>query len=159
MAFKVFVSHSAKDNDIVNSLYSVLKQNGIQVYTSILSPETGKRISKRIETGMRTSDCVLVLITVNSKISPVFQKEIEMAKRLRKPIIPVIEEGAHIPGFLRQTNYIEFDREDPMKTMEHIRDYFLRWKRKKEQTVSFGLGLAALLLGLIVLATIVGSKE
>jgi len=153
MVFKVFVSHSSKDNEIVNSLYSVLKQSGIEVYAALFSYEPSVQLSKKILKGIKTSDCVLVLLTSDSIMSTWVQNEIGMAKALNKLIIPIVEKGVKVPSILVGMEYIRFDKEDPFRTIEYIRDYFEQLKLRKEQNARFGLGLAALLLGLVILAS------
>ena len=153
MGFKVFVSHSSKDNEIVNSLYSVLKQSGIEVYAVLFSPEPGIQLSKKILEGIKTSDCVLVLLTSDSVISQWVQNEIGMAKALGKLIIPIVDKGVKVPSLLTGIEYIRFDKRDPLRTIEYIRNYFEQLKLRKEQNARFGLALAVLLLGLIILAS------
>jgi len=153
MIFKVFISHSSKDNDIVNSLYSVLKQSGIEVYAALFSYAPGIQLSKKILDGIRKSDCVLVLLTGRARMSNWVQNEIGMAKALGKLIIPIVEEGVKVPSILAGIEYIRFDKKEPLRTVEHIRRYFEQLKLQKERNAIFGLGLAALFLGLIILAS------
>jgi len=65
----------------------------------------------------------------------------------------IVEKGVKVPSILVGMEYIRFDKEDPFRTIEYIRDYFEQLKLRKEQNARFGLGLAALLLGLVILAS------
>jgi len=155
MAFKVFISYSHKDRDIVNSLYSVLKQSGINVYAAIFYPEPGKQISQKILEEMKSSDCVLLLLTHDSVMSQWVLNEIGMAKALDRLIIPVVEKNVEIPNILAGLEYIKFDKNNPLITIDYIREYFhylTSWKEHEDRT-RLGFGLAALLFGLILVSS------
>ena len=57
MVFSVFISHSREDIEIVKSLYSTLKQSGVNVYVAEFYPEPSVPISDKVTRYMQTSDC------------------------------------------------------------------------------------------------------
>lgn len=159
MAFTVFISHTKADIGIVKSLYSTLKQSGINVYVAEFHPDPGKRLSEKISENIESSDCVLVLLTQESVRSTWVQQEIGIAERANKLIIPVVERGVRVSGILEGREYIKFDKENPWNTIEDINRYATYLKAEKEQaerTRTAGLAILAILAGLFFIAAISG---
>jgi len=69
MPFKVFISHSTQDPEIVYTLYSLLRQRGMEAYVAEYYPEPGKPLSEKVRQNMATSDLVLVILTHNGSRS------------------------------------------------------------------------------------------
>jgi hypothetical protein len=91
MAHKVFISFSAKDKSIANSLKRQLAKAGAEVSAVELMPRGGVSPIKRgIEDAIRQSDEVIAIVTRNSAQSQWMSFEIGIAAGLGKKLIPVL---------------------------------------------------------------------
>lgn len=89
MAYKVFLSHSYKDQDIVAAIHDGLVAGGIDVWTSEQHPEPGRLIGGKILQAIGQSDAVVVLLTETSSVSQYVHQEIGAALQAKKPVIPL----------------------------------------------------------------------
>jgi hypothetical protein len=135
MAFTVYISYSRKDKNLVNSLYSVLKQNNINTYAldvTILPQIEGSSQSSEIKKFISSSDYVFVLLTEEAtKSSNVFY-EIGLARALLKPILLILEPQVQMPKEVKDLPYIILDRNNVAHTMDQIQQLSARFKSQKE---------------------------
>lgn len=150
MTFKVFISSSARDKNIVNELKDTLNRYGI---VSILFSEVTANApySQSLRDQIQSSDCVLAIISAESADIDNVGYEIGLADSLNRPVIPIVEEGVAIPTFLFGKEYILIDRDQPKLSYQRAADYLNKLKLEKEQRNAIGgvllLGLGLLLLG------------
>lgn len=112
MIHRIFISYATGDEAHVNELYeSLSKLENIEVYI----PE---RIAKdesfnlKVRDGLDTSKAVIILMTFNSTNTMWLNQEIGYATAKNIPIIPIIEQGINIQGFLEGKDYFIFKRGD-----------------------------------------------
>jgi len=155
MTFTVFVSHSTKDMNIVNELTKWLRANNVVVHVAELQVQAGKRLPEKVSNFINQSDCVLAILTINGARSKWVNQEIGFAVRAGKLVIPIVEEGVRVKGFLESLEYIPFDRRNPYdavtRTVEYLRPLALRKEQQERANRIFG-GLL-LLFGLLALAS------
>ncbi len=136
LAFTVYISYSPKDEQTVNSLYSILKQSGVNIYTfettSVRDLRT-KPLSENVKDHIHASDYVIVLLTENSIESANVFFEIGMAKAFAKPIILIVEPEIQIPEDINDLPYVVLDRDKPNLVLEQIRRLSLRLKSEKDK--------------------------
>lgn len=97
----LFISHSWKYSDQYNRLKELLAHQGYE-YRDYSVPEdkpitnanSDRELEQAIEQKMRYSSVVLILAGVYATYSKWINKEIEIAKRLNKPIIAIEPYGA-----------------------------------------------------------------
>lgn len=95
---KIFISHSSKDQDIINTFVdrflrlSCGYESSNIVYTSkqITGVAPGEQIPKFIRNNIQTSDLVIFMISQNYKQSEVCLNEMGVAWALEKQIIPIL---------------------------------------------------------------------
>jgi len=63
--YQVFISHSSKDNSVVDRLVQKLKQQGITYWIDAEQIGFGESITKQIEDGIRASKHILVCLSSN----------------------------------------------------------------------------------------------
>lgn len=157
MPFTVFISHSTKDKDIINTLFSYLKQSGINVTTSrSFNPTLRTSIQDQISQMINKVDCVLAFLTQSDKDRDSIHQEIGIARAYEKLVIPIVETGVILPDSLKRYRHIQYDKNNPWETIQNINQYALYLKTAKEQEErqrSMGIGLVALFFGLLMLAT------
>jgi len=135
MAFTVYISYSQKNKELVDLLYSVLKQNGIITYAldvTIMPTIEGRPFSDEIRRYISSSDYVFVLLTKDAIISPNIFFEIGLARASSKPILLIVEPDVLLPSEIRDLQYIILDRGNPSATLEQIRQLSSKLKSQKE---------------------------
>ncbi|TET19315.1 toll/interleukin-1 receptor domain-containing protein [Candidatus Bathyarchaeota archaeon] len=160
MPFTVFVSHSTKDMDIVNELAKWLELNGVVAHVAQLQTEAGKPLAETISEGLESSNCVLAILTKDGARSKWVNQEIGYAKRAGKMVVPIVEEGVRVKGFLESLEYIPFDRRNPYdavtRAVEYLRTLAVRKEEEERARAIFG-GLL-FLFGLLALAAVASGE-
>jgi len=161
MTFTVFVSHSTKDLGIVNELAKWLRLNGVVVHVASSQIEAGKPIVRKISSLLESSDCVLAILTLDGARSEWVNQEIGYAIKRGMLIVPVVEEGIKVKGFLESLEYIPFDRRNPYdavtRAVEYLRTLAVRKEEEERGRLIFG-GLL-LLFGLLALGALGSGGE
>jgi hypothetical protein len=152
MVFTVFVSHSVKDLWLVYLLKPWLESRGINVYIAEESPEPGKPLPKKIAEAIDRSDVVLALLTSDGARSQWVHQEIGYAIKAGKLVIPVIEEGVEVKGFLIGVEYISFRRDNPWLAIQYIISYIEKLKTEKEKEEALKTLAMAILFFMLLLA-------
>lgn len=135
MTFTVYISYSQKNKELVNLLYSVLKQNSINTYAldvTILPRIEGGSLSNEIQRYIKSSDYVFVLLTKDAIGSANIFFEIGLARALSKPILLIIEPDTTLPHEIKDLPYITLNRENPSSTLEQIRQLSSNLRSQKE---------------------------
>ncbi|MBA7591335.1 hypothetical protein ES708_33489 [subsurface metagenome] len=152
MAFKVFISHSTADLGLVQQLQYSLQTHGIEAYLADLYPKPGDILASKISNAIDNSNCVIAVLTQDGARSQWVHQEIGYAKRARKLVIPIVEEGVPSTGFIQGVEYIRFNRENPADAINKIVAYLKRLKADKESGEMLLAG-ALIALGLLALAS------
>lgn len=151
MAYKVFISHSTRDQGLVISLANLLAKFGIEVSVAEWYLTPGERLDKKIFEHIGKSDCVVVLLTRNGIRSNWVQQEIGYALKSKVPLIPLVEKGVDQKdlGALQGKEYIEYDpfqyQSALIKTSTYVKSLKLK-KEQQEQALLVAGGILAFLL-------------
>lgn len=161
MAYKVFISHSVNDYEDVENIADLLEDYGIDTYIAERDPQYGKYLTDKIMVNIDNSDAVLVLWTNNSHHSDWVNQEIGYAVKAGKKIIPLIEKGVRVKGFLEGREYLNMDSYNMIETMEDVGDYLEEYKSEKEQAEALAVigGLAVGILGLAALSNLLNENK
>ncbi|RKX40740.1 MAG: hypothetical protein DRP33_06375 [Thermotogae bacterium] len=108
---RVFISHSSKDEKLVESLKKHLEKTFKDVcyfYTAADDPQPGQNLAVKIQKEIEQADVFLVLLTPNSKKSSYVNQEIGYAKKCGKRIIALVMKGTpqEALGMLAGDEYI-----------------------------------------------------
>jgi hypothetical protein len=137
MVFTAYISYSQKDKELVDLLYSVLKQSGINTYAldATILPAMERDlhlVPEQIRKYVSSSDYVFVLLTKDAIKSPNIFFEIGLAKALSKRILLITEPGLRLPNEISDLPSIVLDRKNPNSTIEQIRQLSSKLKSEKE---------------------------
>ncbi|MCJ7424667.1 toll/interleukin-1 receptor domain-containing protein [Candidatus Bathyarchaeota archaeon] len=135
MSFTVYISYSQKNKELVDKLYSVLKQNGIVTYAldvTIMPTLEGRPFADEIRRYINSSDYVFVLLTKDAITSPNIFFEIGLARASSKPILLIVEPDTGLPSEIGDLPYIILDRSNPSVTLEQIKQLSSKLKSQKE---------------------------
>lgn len=89
MAYRIFISFTAKDKDVAESLKRQLTKAGAQV-TAAEHHAEGSEIKLQIADAMKQSDEVIAIVSKNSARNQWLSYEIGIAAGLGKKLLPVI---------------------------------------------------------------------
>jgi hypothetical protein len=153
MAFNVFISHSISDSHVVDQFKSVLEVNGIGVYIALIQPQYGTSLPLKVSKAISRSDCVIAVLTQNGARSEWVNQEIGYASRSGKTIIPVVEDGIELKGFVAGVEYITFKATDPAAAITDVTKYVSKLKTGKEQQEKLEAVLIVL-VGILAIAAI-----
>jgi len=157
MAFRVFISHSTADMDIVYELYTWLWREGLEAYVAEFYPTPGIPLPSKVAEAIDNCDCFIAILTANANRSDFVNQEVGYAVKGGKLVVPIVEEGVVKPkGFLQGVEYIPFSRYDPTDAISRVA-YFLKERavrREEEERNKVILGIAAFALGLMALAAV-----
>ena len=122
MAYKVFLSHSSRDQGLVISLASLLKRLGIEVFVAEWYLSPGQPLSQKVFAELRAADCVVVLLTGSGVRSQWVQQEIGYALSTSKRVIPLVEKGVDRTtlGALQGVEYVEYDPAQPQESLNRL---------------------------------------
>ncbi len=155
MAYKVFLSHSTRDQGLVVALANVLSKFGVQPFVAEWYLTPGEKLEKKILTQIEASDCVLVLLTPNGIRSNWVQQEVGHAMGLQKLLIPLVEKGTSAADLaaLQSREYIEYDAREPKEALVKAATYLVKQRMRKEDREKALLvagGITAFLLLLLL---------
>lgn len=154
MAYKIFISHSTKDLDLVDMIAEIIKQRGAFPYISGKDESPGMTIKDQVKANIKDSKCVFVVLTKDGANAEWVSTEIGIAIGMDKIIIPFIEKGVTLPDALVDIKYITFDRTDSdsfspsLKSLKRSIDDLVERENRQTRNLLMFLG-GALILGLL----------
>jgi len=156
MAYKVFLSHSTRNQGLVISLANLLAKFGVEVFVAEWYLAPGERIDKKVLEQIEISDCVVVLLTQNGIRSNWAQQEIEYSLHCNKLVIPLVEKGTNPKDLgvlqVRDINIIEYDPYNYQSALLKLSTYVKSLKLKKEEQENTLLVVGSLLAFLLLLS-------
>ncbi|UCG42410.1 MAG: toll/interleukin-1 receptor domain-containing protein [candidate division WOR-3 bacterium] len=135
MAYKVFISHSARDQGLVMALSRQFVQFGVDVLVAEWYVQAGQPLSAKVRSQMEDSDCVVVLLTRDGQRSHWVQQEIGIAVRAGKLVIPLVEQGTPQEelGILGGVEYISYDPTQPLAALDRASGFVKSLKARKDE--------------------------
>ncbi len=109
MANKVFISYASADQDTANKLVSEIERRGIPCWISSRNIRPGEDYQRAIVTAIETSGAVLLLFSQHANESVEIPKELAIASKFRKTIIPArVEDIVPSGSFAYQITTAQF---------------------------------------------------
>ncbi|MFZ3148475.1 MAG: toll/interleukin-1 receptor domain-containing protein [Methanothrix sp.] len=108
MISKVYISHSPADEDMALQFARALWRVGLESYVALYNLSPAISLAERVSFGLRNSECLLALLTVEGSTSPQVCQEIGLARGLDLLIIPLQEEGAALPFLIEHLRPLVF---------------------------------------------------
>ena len=153
MVYKVFVSHSMKQEDL-GIVYETSKQakfSAIDCYIAERDWQFGKSLPQKVEKAIKYCDCFVAFWTVGGAHSAYVNQEIGFARACGRQRILVVEQGVSLKGFDVDKEYIELDRQNPFQAINVLNKYLCQLKSAKEQQQRACGCFVLVVLGLIFL--------
>jgi 1-aminocyclopropane-1-carboxylate deaminase/D-cysteine desulfhydrase-like pyridoxal-dependent ACC family enzyme len=147
MGVRIFLSHSSRDREPVESIRSQADAVGVDVYLFSDDLHPGENTAEKLQQVLRECQALVVLITSNSVQSQYVNQEIGFAKALGLPIIPLVESG--VPpdrlAMLLGVDHIPFDRDDVQPALAQLTRVLHRLEQRQVAPVP-GVSTAAVQL-------------
>ena len=111
MISKVYISHSPQDEDLALQLSRALWRVGLDSCAALYQLSPTISLAERASFGIRSSECLVALVTEEGAASPELCQEIGLARGLDMLIIPLLAEGARLPFLIEHLRPIVFKEE------------------------------------------------
>lgn len=154
MAYKVFISHSSRDQGLVISLANLLSKFGVEVFVAEWYLSPGERLDTKVFGQIEKSDCVVALLTREGIRSGWVHEEIGYSLQRNRPIIPIVEKGVDPKDLaaLQGRDYIEYNPDQYQQALMKLSTYVGSLKLKREEQEKTLLVVGGLLAFLLLLS-------
>lgn len=116
---QVFVSHDPADLELVQELFSTVKNFPFGVHIALEEVESG-RSRKRLEGRLANSDIVVAVLTEGSANSQWINQEIGYAVAKGIPVLPLYEADQYRRGYVADVEGVSLDRDNPSYTVFNL---------------------------------------
>lgn len=110
MITKVYISHCQEDELLALELAQTLWSVNLESLVAVYRRAQAIALAERIRFGMRQSDCVVAILTLDGVVSPLVNQEIGLASGMDHLIVPLLERGAEMPTLIRHLKPLPFGR-------------------------------------------------
>lgn len=117
---KTFISYSSQDSAYIHRLDKSLDTVGANPYVAEWWLEAGQPLAEKIRRNIEDSTCLVAMLSDEANGSAWVHEEIGYAIAKGIPVIPVIEVGVKVRGFLEGLEYIPYDKDDFDETVYKI---------------------------------------
>lgn len=123
MEVGAFISYSFNDAELMNKLKRSLESQGAKCYVAQHDEDYGGSLPDKLTSAIDENHVVLAILTKNGSSSSTVNQEIGYAKKAKKRIIPLLEEGVSIPVFLQGIEHARFTPDNADKIFAKISKY------------------------------------
>jgi hypothetical protein len=117
---KTFISYSSNDSAYIQRLFRSLDTVGANPYIAEWWLEAGQPLAEKIKRNIEDSICLVAMLSYEANNSAWVHEEIGFTIAKGILVIPVIETGIKIRGFLEGLEYIPYDKYDFDETVYEI---------------------------------------
>ncbi len=161
--FSVFISYSRHDIDVARELQTFLASKGYTVWIDLAGIQGGQDYMQRIHLAIMDSQAMVLLISKDSQNSEWVLKELTLAIKNRKQVVPVLIDGYGItnPSFdlaLANINILDAARDMPEACLQIAESLSggepatpIKTKRRRTVLLAAMAFLVCLTLGLTIL--------
>lgn len=111
MISRVYITHSEQDEGIAIELSQALWRVGLENYAAMYNLAPGISHAEKVSFGIRNSECLVALLTIDGCRSAAVNQEIGLARGIDLLIIPIQEKGALLPFLIEHIQPIIFTPE------------------------------------------------
>ena len=153
MSYKVFLSHSGPDRRWAEWIAGRANQVGIELYLFEHDPRPGVQLAEKIQSAIRDSDALVVLLTPYGASSAYVQQEIGCAITSRRLVIPFVwpQVQERSLAMLQGMEWVAFNPSNPEQALVQTLKYMETLKAKKEAAQAV-LAIGALIVAAFALS-------
>jgi hypothetical protein len=111
MISRIYISHVESDEGLAEELSQALWRVGLESYYAMHSLDLGITRSERVSFGIRSSDCLVAILTSDGSISRTVNQEIGFARGIEHLVFPMVEIGMDLPFLIEHLKPISFTRD------------------------------------------------
>lgn len=152
---KVFISYSTKDMHIVEEFRKLLEARGIEAYVAAKDVRPGDVLWEKLERNIRTSNCLVAILTKKGAVSGTLQNELGVAKANKIRIVALVEEGVDVTCVLSGIEYLKFDKDRLDVALSDAAAYLGKLKKEADSNL---VGIVVL-TALAIIALMSGSSK
>jgi len=116
---QIYVSHAPDDLELVQELFSTVKNFPFGVHIAMEEVESG-RSRKRLEGRLANCDVMVAVLTDESATSQWLNQDIGYAVAKGIPVIPMQDHKQHRGGFIGDVDGVKIDRQNPSFTIFNL---------------------------------------
>ena len=116
---QIYVSHAPGDLELVQELFSTVKNFPFGVHIALEEVEAG-RSRERLEGRLANSDVVVAVITDDAATNRWINQEIGYALAKGIPVLPLYEDERQRGGYVSDVDGVTIDRENPSFTIFNL---------------------------------------
>ena len=139
MNYDIFISYSRHDSDVVNEIVTLLEQEGYSVWIDQDGIESGEDFKEKIARAIKESSVVLFFSSEHSNVSDWTAKEIGIAVKYKKHIIPILLDNSSfnetVEFDLINLDFVDYSKASTRVLMREKLFKALKNKRDKEGDV------------------------
>jgi len=119
---RFFLSHSMKDQAVVELLREQIEALGVHLYLAEHDPQPGRPLAEKVIEAIKHCDATVVLLTEAGAAAPFVQQEIGVARGAGKLIIPIVQKGidGNMLAMLAGVERIEVDFAEPAQALAAV---------------------------------------
>jgi TIR domain-containing protein len=110
MINRIYISHSEQDKGLAQELEDALWALNLESFSSSLKKTESLSEAELISFGIRHSDCMIVILSMDGLLSPKVNQEIGLAVGTDQLMIPLLEYGEKLPVLIGHLPAIRFYR-------------------------------------------------
>jgi TIR domain len=118
-SIRFFLSHSMKDQAVVELLRQQIETLGVELYLAEHDPRPGTPLADKVIEQIHQCEAMVVLLTEGGATAPFVQQEIGVARGAGKLIVPIVQEGinGNMLAMLAGVERIEVDFARPAEAL------------------------------------------
>ena len=107
MSYRIFISYSTSDLELVNELVKHLQDPSVEVFVAEYSINPGEKLNDSIIRAIKSCDHFVLLWSKNARSSEYVSQEIALALNNDKNILPIVlDKGSQLPGFIKDLKFL-----------------------------------------------------
>ncbi len=159
MAYRIFLSHSARDLTLALAVKGQVEAIGVSVYLYEEHTTPGESLTLKLQQAITGHDALLALLTPNSAPRSYVHQEIGFALGKGKPAVALVVPGVldEVLAMLAEKEYIRVDPADPIEGMTRLLKFLHGKALAKQQQEQLLTALA--LIGLVFLVAYASAQS
>ncbi len=133
MAYKIFISYSPCDLQLVKHVKTLLEGSSVKVFIAEYPVAPEDVLSKTLMAGLKACDLFLLIWSKKSQETSWVSREVSIAASRQIPIVPIVlDPGIKLPGFIENREYLAA-YQDPEATLKLLKGSIYENAKKKEK--------------------------